>query len=600
MDSSPSQFVGSVRYEPDEKPPRSLAIALALQFSALVLGAIVITVAIVFRAAGMDEGYVAWGAFAALLISGAVTIVQALRVGPFGAGYILCMGTSGAFIAVSVAALQQGGAGLLASLVIGSSVFQFILARRLSLLRRILTPTVGGTVIMLISVTVMPLLFDFLDDLPEGSPLIAGQVAALVTLVVTFVVVLLAKGPMRLFGPIAGIIAGCIASWFLGILRFEALFAASWIGAPVASWPGLSLDFGPAFWVLLPGFTLVTLVGAIETIGDAVGIQRVSWRKPRATDYRAVQGAVTADGLGNLLSGLFSTVPNTTYSSSVSVTEVTGIASRRVGVWIGAIFCVLAFLPKFTQVLLAVPQPVIGAYAIAIIGLLFMLGTRIVVQDGMDYRKATIVGFSFWFGVGCQYGQLPLDGLPLVLQELLGNGMTAGGMAALGLTAFSELAGRKRARMRAPLAMEALPLIQRFVEDFGGRGKLSDETARRVALAAEETLLLLVSNTEGDADAALDEDAAKDGAPAPAPRRLLLTARRDGSNTELEFLAAGGEGNIEDHMAVIGAHMDPDPVSDEFSLRILRHLTASVQHHKYADTDVVTVRVADSVGIPSA
>ena len=599
MDSSPSQVVDSVRYEPDENPPRSLAIALALQFSALVVGAIVLTVAIVFRAAGMDEGYVAWGAFAALLISGAVTIVQVLRVGPFGAGYILCMGTSGAFIAVSVAALQQGGAGLLASLVIGSSVFQFILARRLSLLRRILTPTVGGTVIMLISVTVMPLLFDFLDDLPEGSPLLAGQVAALVTLVVTFVVVLLGKGPVRLFGPIAGIIAGCIASWFLDILRFEALFAASWIGAPVASWPGLSLDFGPAFWVLLPGFTLVTLVGAIETIGDAVGIQRVSWRKPRATDYRAVQGAVTADGLGNLLSGLLSTVPNTTYSSSVSVTEVTGIASRRVGVWIGAIFCALAFLPKFTQLLLAIPQPVIGAYAIAIISLLFMLGTRIVVQDGMDYRKATIVGFSFWFGVGCQYGQIPLDGLPSVLQELLSNGMTAGGMAALGLTAFGELAGRKRARMRTPLAMEALPRIQRFLEDFGRRGKLSDETARRVALAAEETLLLLVSNTEGDSDGASDA-AAEDGAPATAPRRLLLTARRDGSSTELEFLAAGGEGNIEDHMAVIGAQMDPDPVSDEFSLRILRHLAASVQHHKYADTDVVTVRVADLAGTASS
>ena len=46
--------------------------------------------------------------------------------------------------------------------------------------------------------------------------------------------------------------------------------------------------------------------------------------------------------------------------------------------------------------------------------------------------------------------------------------------------------------------------------------------------------------------------------------------------------------------------MAPDPVSDEFSLRILRHLTASVQHHKYADTDVVTVRVADSAGTVSA
>ena len=34
----------------------------------------------------------------------------------------------------------------------------------------------------------------------------------------------------------------------------------------------------------------VTLVGAIETIGDAIAIQRVSWRQPRAVDFRALQG----------------------------------------------------------------------------------------------------------------------------------------------------------------------------------------------------------------------------------------------------------------------------------------------------------------------
>ena len=71
----------------------------------------------------------------------------------------------------------------------------------------------------------------------------------------------------------------------------------------------------------------------------------------------------------------------------------------------------LAFLPKVTQVLLVIPDPVLGAYAMVIIAVLFMLGTRIVLQDGMDYRKATVVGFSFWVGVGCQSGQIPTDAL---------------------------------------------------------------------------------------------------------------------------------------------------------------------------------------------
>ncbi|MDE2677104.1 MAG: purine/pyrimidine permease [Gemmatimonadota bacterium] len=576
--SSPSNHaVGTVRYEPDEKPPWPLAAGLALQYTILALGGVVLTVAIVLRSAERSAEYLAWGAFGALLVCGIATIVQVRRFGRLGSGYVLIMGTSGAFIAVSVAALQQGGPALLASLVIVSSVFQFLLAGRLSLLRRVLTPTVAGTVIMLIAVNVMPFLFDFMDNVPEGSGAAAGPVTVLATLGVTLAVMLRFTGPVRLWGPLIGIVAGCIAASFFGLIDMGPVGAAAWVGVPTAGAPGLGFDFGPAFWAILPAYTFVTLVGAIETIGDAVAIQRVSWRNPQATDYRAVQGSVAADGLGNLLSGLFATVPNTTYSSSVSIVEITGIAARRVGLCIGAIFCVLAFLPKVTQLLLIIPDPVIGAYAMVIIAVLFVLGTRIVLQDGMDYRKATIVGVSFWVGVGFQSGEISTAGLDPFLQQLLANGMTSGGLTALLLTGFMELTGPRRVRMQTALEVESLPDIQQFLEKFAARRGLGSEVAGRLAHAAEETLVLLIQEAEGD--------------PVPEKKRLRLTARADAGAAEVEFLAAGGEGNIEDHLAVIGGHVAEEPGEHEFSLRLLRHLATSVQHHKYADTDVVTVRV---------
>ena len=123
-------------------------------------------------------------------------------------------------------------------------------------------------------------------------------------------------------------------------------------------------------------------------------------RRPRATDFRTVQGAVAADGLGNLLSGLAGTVPNTTYSSSIAFTEITGIAARRVGACAGVLFLVIAFLPKVMSLLLAIPDPVIAAYLLVILGILFVLGMKIVIQDGVDYRKAIVVGVSFWVGAG--------------------------------------------------------------------------------------------------------------------------------------------------------------------------------------------------------
>ena len=281
-----------VRYQADEHPPNPLAFGLGLQYAVLTIAGIVLTPAIVIRAAGLGDPLLTWAAFAALLVSGITTIVQARRVGRVGAGYILLMGTSGAFIAVCVAALAEGGAALLATLVIASSLFQFLLAWRLSWLRRIITPVVGGTVIMLIAVAVMPIIFGMLKQVSPNAPPAAAPVSALATLGLIMGIVMRGRGYLRLWAPVVGVAGGCVVAGFFGLYDWTRVVEAPWVGVPVAGFRGWDLRFGPAFWALLPAFVFVTVVGAIETVGDAVAIQRVSWRDDRAVDYRSVQGAV--------------------------------------------------------------------------------------------------------------------------------------------------------------------------------------------------------------------------------------------------------------------------------------------------------------------
>ena len=576
MSVQPGRSGSSVRFQPDEEPGYAVAIGLALQYCVLTLGPIVLTVAIVVRTAAGSELFLSWAACAALMVSGITTMVQARRVGRLGAGYILLMGTSGAFIAVSVTALAEGGPGMLATLVATSALFQFLLASRLSLLRRLITPTVAGTVIMLIAVTVMPLVLDLVEQVPEGAAPAAGPVTALVTLGVTLVIVLRAAGVMRIWGPVIGIVAGCVTAGFFQLFSWEQVAAAPWIGLPTAGWPGFDLNFGPVFWALLPAFIFVTLVGAIETIGDSVAVQRVSWRDDRATDFRAVQGAVAADGLGNLLSGLLATVPNTTYSSSVSIVEITGVAARRVGVYVGVGFCALALLPKLVALILSIPDAIIGAYAIVLISILFVLGMRIVVSDGMDYRKAAIVGVSFWVGSGFQSGGLFTSQMNPFFVEMLGNGMTSGGLTALILSAFVELTASRRKRLVTTFSVDALAEIRTFLESFGARVGWSDEATRRIHHASEEALVSLMG------------DEADESGPT---RRLRLSVRSVPGAAELEFLTVAGEGNLEDRLALVGEQPVEIAAGHDLSLRLLRHLAASVRHQKYHDADILTVRV---------
>ena len=576
MAETASATVRDVRYEPDERPPAALSLGLGFQFAMLTVAGIVLTPAIVVRAAGGSDAFLAWATFAALAVSGVTTVLQAVRVGRVGSGHVLLMGTSAAFIAVCVTAIAEGGPGLLATLVTMSALFQFALSARLSLLRRVLTPTVCGTVIMLIPVTLMPIMFGLLTDVAAGSSPVAAPATAAATLVVTVVVTLRAAGVWRLWAPVIGIGAGCAVASLFGLYDVQRIAAASWVGLPAGAWPGFDFGFGIAFWSLLPAFIFVTLIGAIETIGDSVAIQRVSRRKQRAIDFRVVQGAVAADGVGNLLSGLAATVPNTTYSSSVSVTEITGVAARSVGVCIGGLFVVLAFLPKFMALILAIPGPVAGAYTIVLMATLFVLGMKVIVEDGVDYRKGIVAGVGFWIGLGFQNQLIFADSLG-AFSGLLGNGMTSGGLAAILMTLFLELSRPGRQRVETGLSVDAFPAIDEFLGKFAASRGWTRAMSDRLRAVGEETLLTLIRKDEaGDAEPA---------------RQLRLVARSDGRAAELEFVAATAESNIEDQLTLLGERTAGEPVDLEVSLRLLRHYASSVRHQQYHNSDVVTVRV---------
>jgi NCS2 family nucleobase:cation symporter-2/xanthine permease XanP len=398
-----------------------------------------------------------------------------------------------------------------------------------------------------------------------------------VTVLVITGLALKATGSLRLWAPVIGVVVGSVVAGLFGIYDLASVAGAAWIGVPARGWPGFDLSFGPVFWALLPAFVFVTLVGAIETIGDGAAIQRVSWRRPRAVDFRAVQGAVSADGAGNLLSGLAGTVPNTTYSTSIAVTELTGVGARSVGVAIGAIFLALAFLPKALAAVLAIPGPVAAAYITVLLAMLFVTGMKMVVQDGIDYRKGLVVGIAFWAGVGFQSGVVFPEYFSQVAGGLLQNGMTAGGLVAILMTLFMELTAPRRRRIEVETDLSDLPKIREFLRAFASRNGWDAAMADRLDAAGEETLLSLIGEEEG-------------GEP-PERRRLLLVAHKQDGGAVLEFVASSGHENLQDRIALLDPRSAEVPDERETSLRLLRHIASSVRHEQYHGTEIVTVRV---------
>ena len=541
------------------------------------------TPVVVAKESGRDESYLIWMVFASLLVVGISTLIQVRRLGPVGAGAVLPMFTAAFAIPFCITAVVDGGPATLTTLIIASALFQIIISKSLFVLRRVVTPIVSGTVIMILSITLASVVFDLLDEASEMEP-VAAPSTALITLVIVVALSLRGSAAMRLWAPVIGIVAGCAAAAGFGIYDVNRITDPAWVGVP-AEWPGLGLDFGVDFWVLLPSFLFLGVIISIQVNGESITMQRVSSREPKAIDFRRVQGGLAGTGVGNLLAGVAGAVPLVINPGAVPFTQITGVASRRIGYVIGTVFILVAFLPKVSGLLSTIPGPVIAGYLILVIGTLFVDGARTIIQNEHNRSRLIVAGISFWIGASFQFTLFNLPDLGPVMGALLKSAVTTGGVSAVLMIVFLELTSYRRMRFQARLHVDSLPELTQFIGRFSDSRGWDQAMKERLGAVAEETLLTL---------APLDLEAELEEEPPSAytiQRQLVVLASSDGPIADLEFIGGDNEENLEDRIRQMQDHEEETPIDTEISLRLLRRYASSVRHQQFHDTDIITVRV---------
>ena len=430
------------------------------------------------------------------------------------------------------------------TLVIVAAVIQLIISKWLFILRRIVTPTVGGTIMMILSITLASVVFSLLDEAskidPEEAPL-----TALATMVIVAALMLRGSAALRLWGPLIGIVGGCVVAAVLGIYEFDRVIDAQWIGLPPEV-PDLGLDFGIHFWTLLPSFLFLGLINSIQVNGASITNQRVAWREDRAIDFREVQRALAGGGVSNLLAGIGGTVPNVVNPAGASFIQITGVASRRVGYFID--------------------------------------GARTVIQSEPNRQKVVVAGVCFWIGASFQFGLFHLPDLGPAWGALFKSGITTGGIAAVVMILYLELTNPRRMRFQSKLHIDSLPELNEFIAKFADSRGWGSEMKDKLSAVAEETLLTLapLDLTSFDMDEEEDED---DG------RQLIVLASSEESVADLEFIGGGIGENLEDQVRQLQELEIEIPAEHEISLRLLQNYASSVSHQQYSGTDVITLRV---------
>ena len=567
-----------IRYEPDERPPTPATLGVALQGGVLALSNSITIVTIFAVASDGDESYLSWAIFASLVIGGAAMALQAARLGRLGSGHILLMGPAVPFMAVCVLAVSEGGLPVMSNLIIAASLVQFALAFWLAQLRRIITPVVSGVAFMVIAASAMPIAIARLEDVPAGVAPMAGPAVGAATLAAAAILMLRGSGIFRLLAIPITILVGCLVAIPLGVYDVQPALDARWFDLPeFSAWPGLSPVINQDFLVLLLVFLIVSVVVAVRVSSEGASIQQASWRRPRAIDFRRVQGTLNVGGIAVLLSGIAGVLPILIYlPTTVSLIGFTGVAARRAGYAMGVMLIGLALLPKVVAILMTMPRPVTGAILMIVMGLLFVEGVRAVLQDGFNQQKALIVGISLSIAVGLQTHNILTDALGSPWGVAFGNSIVVGVLAAVLMSTILDMTVSRPRRMEAQLDMSALPGIDSFLRDLGDRMGWNQTSVERLCAAGEETLSSMLQLRDD-----YDED---------KPPRLVVIARPRAGTVEMEFLAVSPEENIEDRIAYMSEQAEAPDVS-EISFRLLRHYASSVRHRKYHGIDIVTVQV---------
>jgi len=431
--SSPNELI----YGLNDRPSPMAAVLAALQHVLASFVGIITPPLIIGSALGLTE-HLPYLISMALMVSGIGTFIQARRPFGIGAGMICLQGTSFAFLGAVLSAgfmvKQRGGSPEdIMAMIFGVCFFgaavQIVLSRFIGQLRRVITPLVTGIVITLIGISLIKVGMTDLGggfNAPDyGAP---GNLA--LGAFVLLVIILLNRSStpwVRLSAIIIGLAVGCIAAWFSGKLVPQALPALPLVSLPVPFKFGFSFDWAAFFPV-----ALIYLISTIETVGDLTANCMLSRQPISGPGYiNRLRGGVLGDGVSCMLAATFSAFPNTTFAQNNGVIQLTGVASRYVGLYIGAILFLLGLVPVIGAVLQQIPKPVLGGATLVMFGSVAAAGVRILAQGPLDRRNMLIIATSFGVGLGVAAQPTLLHLLPKLVQNLFDSAITSGGITAL-------------------------------------------------------------------------------------------------------------------------------------------------------------------------
>ena len=484
----------NIVYGVDEAPPFGVTVLSGLQHIGLI-SIFLLYPLLVSREGGLSVEQTSDSLSLTMLILGIGAILQSLPRGLVGARYLCPPVCTAAYLGPALLAVKTGGMALVFGMTLFGGLVETMLSRFLRPLRPYFPPEISGFVVTLIGLDIGILSLRYLLGVGAAQRVDSSQViVAAVTLTTIVGFSVWTRGSARVFCAFIGMSLGYATAGLTGLLTkadIDTVAGAPFVYLPSIGRFGWSWDFG----LVIP-FLVAALATCVRVIGDITICQKVNdadWVRP---NMRSVSGGVLANGLTNMLAGLFGAQGVSTFTSSVGLAAASGVTSRRIGYAIGGILILFAFLPRASAFLLIMPRPVIGAVLLFTAAIIFVNGLQIITSRLLDARRTFVIGLSFIAGIAVDLFPTEFAAAPGSIQPLLTSSLVLGTILALALNAIFRL-GMRRARklVVAPAQVESIT-IEEFMEDSGGAWGARRDVIDRASFDLAQSIETIVESCE--------------------------------------------------------------------------------------------------------
>ncbi|HEY1856598.1 uracil-xanthine permease family protein [Acidocella sp.] len=420
----------TITYGTEDRPPTPVLLMLSTQ-QVMVLSIFLLAPVLLTRAAHLPleqaTNFISVTTFAL----GVATLLQIRRWGPVGSGLLITPISASNWLPGCLIAVRAGGLPMVSGFLLVAALVEIVLSRLFRVLRGLLPAELSGLVVLVTGLSVAQ---TGMNNVVAGVTMGHGVFwlrsllvsAGTLTVMVGFTV--WARGPIGKFGACIGLVGGYMASIALGLVDAAPLHALT--QAPLVRLPTVAATF-PSFErpLLLPA--LITGIAiTLNSMGAMTAAQKLNDADWHRQDLGGLSRGLLADGLGVVVSALIGGGGVSVSGSSVSLTAAARATSRTIGYAAAAGFLIMSLVPRFSLLMLTIPQPVVGAVLVFLSCSLMVSGVTIMSSRLLDMRKTFTLGIAFAFAVATpalvQAGAILPDWMtPVVASPLLASALVA-------------------------------------------------------------------------------------------------------------------------------------------------------------------------------